>query len=86
MHNSSKQKLVKEPSFDSNRKILLLGSGQNIKSKIKEIKEKRDEYLIISLNHKPDFLTPDFYFFNSQKDMMSLLILLKNIILFQVQT
>lgn len=67
MHNSSKQKLVKEPSFDSNRKILLLGSGQNIKSKIKEIKEKRDEYLIISLNHKPDFLTPDFYFFNSQK-------------------
>ncbi|OCL85174.1 4-hydroxy-2-oxovalerate aldolase [Arcobacter porcinus] len=67
MHNSSKQKLIKEPKFDINKKILLLGSGQNIKSKIKELKEKRDEYLIISLNHKPDFITPDFYFFNSQK-------------------
>lgn len=67
MHNSSKQKLIKEPNISTNKKILLLGSGQNIKLKIKEIKEKRDEYLIISLNHKPDFITPDFYFFNSQK-------------------
>jgi hypothetical protein len=67
MYNSSKQKLIKEPKFDMNKKILLLGSGQNIKSKIDELKEKRDEYLIISLNHKPDFITPDFYFFNSQK-------------------
>ena len=67
MHNSSKQKLIKEPNIDTNKKILLLGSGQNIKSKTDELKEKRDEYLIISLNHKPDFITPDFYFFNSQK-------------------
>ncbi len=67
MHNSSKQKLIKEPNINTNKKVLLLGSGQNIKSKTKELKEKRDEYLIISLNHKPDFITPDFYFFNSQK-------------------
>lgn len=67
MHNSSKQKLIKEPNIIPNKKVLLLGSGQNIKSKINELKEKRDEYLIISLNHKPDFITPDFYFFNSQK-------------------
>lgn len=67
MHNSSKQKLIKEPNIVTNKKILLLGSGKNIKSKIDELKDKRDEYLIISLNHKPDFVTPDFYFFNSQK-------------------
>jgi 3-deoxy-D-manno-octulosonate cytidylyltransferase len=66
-HNSSKQKLIKEPKLENEKKILLLGSGQNIRSKVKYLQEKRDEYLIISLNHKPNFLTPDFYFFNSQK-------------------
>lgn len=67
IHNSSKEKIVKEPKLQTNKKILLLGSGQKIKEKIKEIQEKRDEYLIISLNHVPDFTTSDFYFFNSQK-------------------
>ena len=66
-YNSSKIKEINPPKFDKNKKILLVGSGINLNEKIDEIKQNRDSYQIIALNHKPNSFKPDFYFFNSIK-------------------
>ncbi|WP_066407934.1 3-deoxy-manno-octulosonate cytidylyltransferase [Aliarcobacter skirrowii] len=66
-YNSSKIKEINPPKFDKSKKILLVGSGINLNEKIDEIKQNRDSYQIIALNHKPNSFKPDFYFFNSIK-------------------
>ncbi|WP_148570674.1 3-deoxy-manno-octulosonate cytidylyltransferase [Aliarcobacter cryaerophilus] len=64
-YNSNKTREINPPKFDKSKKILLIGSGINLNEKIDEIKQNRDSYQIISLNHKPKDIKPDFYFFNS---------------------
>ncbi|MCT7599788.1 3-deoxy-manno-octulosonate cytidylyltransferase [Aliarcobacter butzleri] len=66
-YNSNKTREINPPKFDKSKKILLIGSGINLNEKIDEIKQNRDSYQIIALNHKPSNLEPDFYFFNSIK-------------------
>ena len=66
-YNSNKIREINPPKFDKSKKILLIGSGINLNEKINEIKQNRDSYQIIALNHKPKDIKPDFYFFNSIK-------------------
>ncbi|WP_418180387.1 3-deoxy-manno-octulosonate cytidylyltransferase [Aliarcobacter lanthieri] len=66
-YNSNKVREINPPKFDKNKKILLVGSGINLNERIDEIKQNRDSYQIIALNHKPNSFKPDFYFFNSIK-------------------
>lgn len=64
-YNSNKTREINPPKFDKSKKILLIGSGINLNEKIDEILKNRDTYQIITLNHKPKDIKPDFYFFNS---------------------
>lgn len=64
-YNSNKIREINPPKFDNSKKILLIGSGINLNEKIDEIKQNRDSYQIIALNHKSKDIKPDFYFFNS---------------------
>ena len=66
-YNEMKQESIYEPNLAKTKKILLLGSGKNLSQKIDEIKYHKNEYLIISLNHIPKDIVPDYYFFSSQK-------------------
>lgn len=56
-----------ELSFDSNKKILLLGSGSKANSKVKYLKENKNIYTIIALNHAPLEVEVDYIFFNNKK-------------------
>ncbi|MBT5492510.1 3-deoxy-manno-octulosonate cytidylyltransferase [bacterium] len=66
-YNENKQETINEPSLNKDKKVLLLGSGKNLNEKIDEIKNNKTKYLIISLNHIPKDIRPDYYFFSSQK-------------------
>jgi len=66
-YNENKQETINEPLLSKEKKVLLLGSGKNLNEKIDEIKKNKNEYLIISLNHIPKDIRPDYYFFSSQK-------------------
>ncbi|APW66493.1 hypothetical protein LPB137_11870 [Poseidonibacter parvus] len=66
-YNENKQETINEPLLSKDKKVLLLGSGKNLNEKIDEIKNNKKEYLMISLNHIPKDITPDYYFFSSQK-------------------
>lgn len=58
---------VIEPVLNIDKKILLLGPGKSIETKLSYIKENRDKYIIVSLNHIPNELNVDYSFFSSQK-------------------
>lgn len=66
-YNETKQEIINEPSLQKDKKVLLLGSGKNLNQKIDEIQNHKNDYLIVSLNHIPKDITPDYYFFSSQK-------------------
>lgn len=66
-YNSKKIKKIKELHFINDKKILLLGSGKNLKEKIETIKKEKEDYIIISLNHVSEEIKADYYFFNIQK-------------------
>lgn len=66
-YNESKEELENEPLLEKNKNILLVGSGKNLNEKIDEIKQNQNTYLTIALNHIPKNISPDLYFFNSQK-------------------
>lgn len=58
---------LKELIFNTEKKILLVGSGKNIESKVDYINQNRNKYIIIALNHIPLKLFADYIFFNSEK-------------------
>jgi len=64
--NGKKRIKVNEPLL-SNKKILILGSGKNLNEKIDYIKNNKERYILISLNHVPENIDVDYIFFNSEK-------------------
>ncbi|TLS71835.1 3-deoxy-manno-octulosonate cytidylyltransferase [Aliarcobacter thereius] len=65
--NETKHESIYEPVLGKDKKVLLIGSGKNLSQKIDEIRKNKDEYLIIALNHIPQDIKSDYYFFSSQK-------------------
>lgn len=65
--NETKHESIYEPVLGKDKKVLLIGSGKNLSQKIDEIRKNKNEYLIIALNHIPQDIKSDYYFFSSQK-------------------
>jgi len=63
-----KTKVNDNLSFDKNKKILLIASGKSINDYKVLIQDKIDnqDYILIALNHNPNFKC-DYYFFSNQK-------------------
>ncbi len=55
-------------NISSNKKILLVASGSSINDSLPLIKDKvaSDNYVVVALNHKPQF-SCDYYFFSNQQ-------------------
>jgi len=64
----SRTPLCENISLDKNKRIILIASGKSTRSYqlLLEEKRKREEYLLIALNHTPS-IPCDHYFFSNQK-------------------
>ena len=65
---TEKSKPKSQLNIPSDKKILLVASGSSINDSLTSIKDKvaSDNYVIIALNHKPQFIC-DYYFFSNQQ-------------------
>lgn len=66
-YNAKRNCETQMPLFDRNKKVLLLGSGKSLLTKIRDIQKNREQYIIIAMNYMPNELEVDYVFFTSIK-------------------
>jgi hypothetical protein len=65
---TEKSKIRGQLNISNDKKILLVASGSSVNDSLALIKDKvaSDNYVIVALNHKPQFIC-DYYFFSNQQ-------------------
>lgn len=66
-YNTKRTCETQMPLFDKNKKVLLLGSGKSLLTKIRDIQKNREQYTIVAMNYMPNELDVDYVFFTSIK-------------------
>ena len=67
-YNAEEQRLVKTPLFKKDGRFLLIASGRSVKESLNFINGIKTNYdYSIAINHVPQDIVADYYFFNSQK-------------------